>query len=103
MPVMLIEEYQDAMFEDERLLHLHTRIIPLSSVLLAVPVMLIEEYQDAMFEDERVSQVSLLVVALTQLEVPQEVDRVYQLAYNIYVLVLLAGKCPVLVGLCYPL
>ncbi|KZV54280.1 hypothetical protein F511_24336 [Dorcoceras hygrometricum] len=31
-----------------------------------------------------VSQVSLLVVALTQLEVPQEVDRVSQLAYRIY-------------------
>ncbi|KZV15706.1 hypothetical protein F511_11661 [Dorcoceras hygrometricum] len=35
------------------LLHLHTRIILLSSVLLAMHVLLIEEYQDAIFEDER--------------------------------------------------
>ncbi|KZV41830.1 leucine-rich repeat receptor-like serine/threonine-protein kinase [Dorcoceras hygrometricum] len=49
---------------------------------------------------------NLLVVIVAQrieLEVPQEVDRVSQLAYSIYVLVLLAGECPVLVGLCYPL
>ncbi|KZV21595.1 hypothetical protein F511_23635 [Dorcoceras hygrometricum] len=52
---------------------------------------------------ENVSQVTQLVVELTQLEVPQEVDRVSQLAYSIYVLVLIARGCPVLVGLCYPL
>ncbi|KZV19078.1 hypothetical protein F511_11542 [Dorcoceras hygrometricum] len=40
------------------LLHLHTRIILLSSVLLAVPVLLIED-QDAVFEDERVVPVYL--------------------------------------------
>ncbi|KZV22905.1 hypothetical protein F511_28528 [Dorcoceras hygrometricum] len=43
-------------------------------------------------------QVSLLVVALTQLEVSQVMDRVSQLAYSIYVLVLSAGECPVLMG-----
>ncbi|KZV43821.1 hypothetical protein F511_24408 [Dorcoceras hygrometricum] len=41
------------------LLHLHTHIILLSSVLLAVPVLLIEEHQDAVFEDERVVPVYL--------------------------------------------
>ncbi|KZV45028.1 hypothetical protein F511_20101 [Dorcoceras hygrometricum] len=41
------------------LLHLHARIILLSSVLLAVPILLIEEYQDAVFEDERVVPVYL--------------------------------------------
>ncbi|KZV48688.1 hypothetical protein F511_27059 [Dorcoceras hygrometricum] len=67
-----------------QLLHLHTRILLSSPVLLAMPILLNCEYQDAMFKDERVSQVSLLVVALTQLEEPQEVDRVSQLAYSIY-------------------
>ncbi|KZV37696.1 pentatricopeptide repeat-containing protein [Dorcoceras hygrometricum] len=45
--------------EDSALLHLHTRIILLSSVLLAMPVLLIEEYQDAVVEDERVVPVYL--------------------------------------------
>ncbi|KZV17543.1 hypothetical protein F511_40137 [Dorcoceras hygrometricum] len=41
------------------LLHLHTRIILLSSVFLAMHVLLIGEYQDAVFEDERVVPVYL--------------------------------------------
>ncbi|KZV18187.1 hypothetical protein F511_11090 [Dorcoceras hygrometricum] len=121
------------------LLHLHTCIFLLSSVLLAVPVLLIEEYQDAVFKDERgrgdrPAELPLCPAWLpeaapangqrrpkqdkgrkTNTSLPgfsagrgfdpaggaQDVDRVSQLAYNINVLVLLAGECPVLVGLYY--
>ncbi|KZV38608.1 hypothetical protein F511_04979 [Dorcoceras hygrometricum] len=41
------------------LLHLHTRMLLSSPVLLAMPVMLNCEYQDAMFKDERVVPVYL--------------------------------------------
>ncbi|KZV47418.1 hypothetical protein F511_35797 [Dorcoceras hygrometricum] len=51
----------------------YTHTFLLSSVLSAVPCCSICEYRDATPEDDRVSQVSLLVVALTQREVPQEV------------------------------